>query len=118
MNTLIRYIIARYYLRQYAKKDTVKHRAIMKVSGTGTYYVLIKTRGRQGWRDRVRVANRPAGHPGPRMCACGWIDSQNARHTIQHSTRRRSVGVSHGVDLCRNSEKIKNKIIFIYCSQT
>lgn len=57
MNTLIRYIIARYYLRQYAKKDTVKRRAIMKVSGTGTYYVLIKIRGRQGWRDRVRVAN-------------------------------------------------------------
>lgn len=59
MNTLIRYIIARYYLRQYAKKDTMKHRAIMKVSGSGTYYILIKTRGRQGWRDRVRVANHP-----------------------------------------------------------
>lgn len=41
------------------KKDTVKRRAIMKVSGTGTYYVLIKIRGHQGWRDRVRVANHP-----------------------------------------------------------
>lgn len=59
MNTLIRYIIARIYLHQYAKKDTVKRRAIMKVSGTGTYYVLIKISGRQGWRDRVRVANHP-----------------------------------------------------------
>lgn len=59
MNTLIRYIIARYYLHQYTKKNTVKRRAIMKVSGTGTYYVLIKTRGHQGWRDRVRVADHP-----------------------------------------------------------
>lgn len=53
MNTLIRYIIARYYLHQYAKE----HRAICKVSKTGTYYVLI--RGAKGWRDRVRVANHP-----------------------------------------------------------
>lgn len=59
MNTIIRYIIARYYLHQYAKKNTVKRRAIMKVSGTGTYYVLIKIRGHHGWRDRVRVANHP-----------------------------------------------------------
>ena len=51
MNTLIRYIIAQYYLRHYAKD----HRAICKVSKTGTYYVLI--RGAKGWRDRVRVAN-------------------------------------------------------------
>ena len=51
MNTLIRYIIARYYLRHYAKD----RRAICKVSKTGTYYVLI--RGAKGWRDRVRVAN-------------------------------------------------------------
>lgn len=59
MNTLIRYIIARYYLHLYAKKNTAKRRAIMKVSGTGTYYVLIKISGHQSWRDRVRVANHP-----------------------------------------------------------
>jgi len=53
MNTLIRYIIAKYYLHQYAKD----RRAICKVSKTGTYYVLI--RGAKGWRDRVRVANHP-----------------------------------------------------------
>ena len=51
MNRLIRYIIARYYLHQYAKD----HRAICKVSKTGTYYVLV--RGAKGWRTRVRVAN-------------------------------------------------------------
>ena len=31
----------------------------MKVAGTGTYYVVIKTRGHQGWSDRVRVSNHP-----------------------------------------------------------
>lgn len=51
MNTLIRYIIARYYLYWYAKD----RRAICKVSKMGTYYVLV--RGAKGWRDRVRVAN-------------------------------------------------------------
>lgn len=59
MNTLIRYIIARYYLRQYRKRCIGKQRALMKVAGTGTYYVLIKTRGHQGWIDRVRVSNHP-----------------------------------------------------------
>lgn len=59
MNTVIRYIIARYYLHLYAKKNTVKRRSIMKVSRTWTYYVLTKIRGHQGSRDRVRVANHP-----------------------------------------------------------
>ena len=51
MNTLIRYIIAKYYLHQYAKD----RRAICKVSKTGTYYVLV--RGAKGWCDRARIAN-------------------------------------------------------------
>lgn len=89
MNTLIRYIIARYYLRQYAKKNTVKRRAIMKVSGSGTYYVLIKIRGHKGWRDRVRVANHP------RRNRRGNIKSQMLTGQLEHDIIVKGLKIMH-----------------------